>query len=431
MHGCGGWLGLVLYIGPGWGYGGGPRRGVGRCGLPLTRGRGGPSCYSRSPISCPWSGFHCDPTPTETLDLVIWGFSEVLVLRARKVGVGSSNQGQGQGTQACFKVVFKAHPTVYGWLIGSRVGVSSVGLKRARSADPVEEMAAGALRGLAPQDDAGRETPERKGLRKSQVEGLCLKRFAQVQGIGGSRRALGGRGWTYLIVVGCLRDGCLAGPSIEPPSAAVRVGERCHPLVGTRHVRKPHRVFSFLHVHSASPLRKDKDCTTQQQQHQHTPTNETPARARKATRSAGISLPHQRRRPYAAREGNVPVPVRNRCEEFGERASWAAPPSRAAYLRGARKATAHRLRCRASARLAAGPARFLHVRTVLIALSRRGPVGAVLAVVGAARRLHSLVRGSLALRNGREVGGALGMVPDPLVGAPLLGPLASRLAPAV
>eukprot|EP00962_Isochrysis_galbana_P010525 scaffold2908_cov105-Isochrysis_galbana.AAC.9 len=33
MHGCGGWLGLVLYIGPGWGYGGGPRRGVGRCGL--------------------------------------------------------------------------------------------------------------------------------------------------------------------------------------------------------------------------------------------------------------------------------------------------------------------------------------------------------------------------------------------------------------
>jgi len=98
--------------------------------------------------------------------------------------------------------VFKAHPTVYGWLIGSRVGVSSVGLKRAGSADPVEEMAAGAMRfarlGLrlcclllvpgakeypqAPQDDAGRETPERKGLRKSQVEGLCLKRFAQVLG---------------------------------------------------------------------------------------------------------------------------------------------------------------------------------------------------------------------------------------------------------
>eukprot|EP00962_Isochrysis_galbana_P032711 scaffold10796_cov114-Isochrysis_galbana.AAC.5 len=35
----------------------------------------------------------------------------------------------------------------------------------------------------------------------------------------------------------------LAGPGIEPPSAAVRVGERCHQLVGTRHERKPHRVF--------------------------------------------------------------------------------------------------------------------------------------------------------------------------------------------
>eukprot|EP00962_Isochrysis_galbana_P028561 scaffold9043_cov135-Isochrysis_galbana.AAC.1 len=46
-------------------------------------------------------------------------------------------------------VRLEAHPTVYGWLIGSRVGVSSVGLKRAGSADPVlEEMAAGALRGL-------------------------------------------------------------------------------------------------------------------------------------------------------------------------------------------------------------------------------------------------------------------------------------------
>eukprot|EP00962_Isochrysis_galbana_P003247 scaffold910_cov115-Isochrysis_galbana.AAC.10 len=40
MHGCGGWLGVVLYIGPGWGYGGGPRRGVGRCGLPHIRGGG-------------------------------------------------------------------------------------------------------------------------------------------------------------------------------------------------------------------------------------------------------------------------------------------------------------------------------------------------------------------------------------------------------
>eukprot|EP00962_Isochrysis_galbana_P034235 scaffold11559_cov128-Isochrysis_galbana.AAC.6 len=102
--------------------------------------------------------------------------------------------------KARFKAVLKAHSTVYGWLIGSRMGASSVGLKRAGSADPVEEMAAGAfarlvvcvffvccwclapknaLRHQAPQDDAGRETPERKGLGKSQV---------------GLRRALGGRG---------------------------------------------------------------------------------------------------------------------------------------------------------------------------------------------------------------------------------------------
>eukprot|EP00962_Isochrysis_galbana_P039474 scaffold14143_cov129-Isochrysis_galbana.AAC.2 len=67
-----------------------------------------------------------------------------------------------------------AHPTVYGWLIRSRVGASSVSVKRAGSADPMgEEMAAAsALRGLgcvffvccwclapkngpqAPQDDA-------------------------------------------------------------------------------------------------------------------------------------------------------------------------------------------------------------------------------------------------------------------------------------
>eukprot|EP00962_Isochrysis_galbana_P018049 scaffold5192_cov114-Isochrysis_galbana.AAC.3 len=48
LHGCGGWLGLVLYIGPGWGYGGGPRRGVGRCGLPLFKRGGGEAC--------PWAG---------------------------------------------------------------------------------------------------------------------------------------------------------------------------------------------------------------------------------------------------------------------------------------------------------------------------------------------------------------------------------------
>jgi len=185
----------VLYIGPGWGYGGGPRRGVGRCGLPLTRGRGGPSCYSRSPISCPWSGSHCDPT--EILEFVrlavFWAMRvgrRVLWVRWKDLfqtlpmvpgssgvsqrflccGHGKLELACNQGTvrrnrfteslgvrlevgclgrlRACFKAVLKAHPTVYRWLIGSRVGVSSVGLKRAGSADPMEEMAAGALRGL-------------------------------------------------------------------------------------------------------------------------------------------------------------------------------------------------------------------------------------------------------------------------------------------
>ena len=53
LHGCGGWLGLVLYIGPGWGYGGGPRRGVGRCGLPHIKGGGGgaPLGWPLSPLT--------------------------------------------------------------------------------------------------------------------------------------------------------------------------------------------------------------------------------------------------------------------------------------------------------------------------------------------------------------------------------------------
>eukprot|EP00962_Isochrysis_galbana_P060740 scaffold35528_cov101-Isochrysis_galbana.AAC.3 len=64
----GGWALCSIYIGPGWGYGGGPRRGVGRCVWVAfhSRGRGGPnwnwlvrvraSRQSQSPISCPWSG---------------------------------------------------------------------------------------------------------------------------------------------------------------------------------------------------------------------------------------------------------------------------------------------------------------------------------------------------------------------------------------
>eukprot|EP00962_Isochrysis_galbana_P024338 scaffold7450_cov99-Isochrysis_galbana.AAC.1 len=118
MHGCGGWLGLVLYIGPGWGYGGGPRHGVGRCGLPFYK-REGRSALVRvgPPVSCPWSGSHCDPTRIGFWEIgfslgcaggeesslgslerflsdasngarVGWGFLGVLVLRARKVEVG-------------------------------------------------------------------------------------------------------------------------------------------------------------------------------------------------------------------------------------------------------------------------------------------------------------------------------------------------------
>eukprot|EP00962_Isochrysis_galbana_P044066 scaffold16967_cov113-Isochrysis_galbana.AAC.1 len=51
MHGCGGWLGLVLYIGPGWGYGGGPRHGVGRCGLPFYQREGRSALVRAGPLS--------------------------------------------------------------------------------------------------------------------------------------------------------------------------------------------------------------------------------------------------------------------------------------------------------------------------------------------------------------------------------------------
>eukprot|EP00962_Isochrysis_galbana_P053207 scaffold24658_cov113-Isochrysis_galbana.AAC.3 len=51
MHGCGGWLGLVHYVGPGWRYGGGPRHGVGRCGVPLTKRGGGGRAHGLAPIS--------------------------------------------------------------------------------------------------------------------------------------------------------------------------------------------------------------------------------------------------------------------------------------------------------------------------------------------------------------------------------------------
>eukprot|EP00962_Isochrysis_galbana_P011048 scaffold3092_cov121-Isochrysis_galbana.AAC.9 len=86
MHGCGGWLGLVLYIGPGWGYGGGPRRRVGRCGLLLTRGRGDLGVCE---IGCLLGYAGGEESSLGSLERfvsnasngarVIWGFSEVLV----------------------------------------------------------------------------------------------------------------------------------------------------------------------------------------------------------------------------------------------------------------------------------------------------------------------------------------------------------------
>jgi len=96
-------------LGTGWG-------GVGYL---FTRGRGGPRWLEpRSPISCPWSGSHCDPARIGFWEIgsslgcaggeerslgslerflsdvsngarVGWGFLGVLVLRARKVEVGA------------------------------------------------------------------------------------------------------------------------------------------------------------------------------------------------------------------------------------------------------------------------------------------------------------------------------------------------------
>eukprot|EP00962_Isochrysis_galbana_P004736 scaffold1302_cov114-Isochrysis_galbana.AAC.14 len=85
MHGCGGWLGLVLYIGPKWGYGGGPRRGVGRCGLPLLKKGGGRRARGLAPISPypqgSWSRFR-DPFGVSLADaFVYWRRGVVQLLR--------------------------------------------------------------------------------------------------------------------------------------------------------------------------------------------------------------------------------------------------------------------------------------------------------------------------------------------------------------
>eukprot|EP00962_Isochrysis_galbana_P016613 scaffold4760_cov113-Isochrysis_galbana.AAC.5 len=79
--GGGGRLGLVLYIGPGWGYGGGPRRGVGRCGLPFTGGRGGSSWLERVPCAL-------SPTPgrAPTVTPRRLKFGRMALIRAVRVG---------------------------------------------------------------------------------------------------------------------------------------------------------------------------------------------------------------------------------------------------------------------------------------------------------------------------------------------------------
>eukprot|EP00962_Isochrysis_galbana_P059634 scaffold33345_cov123-Isochrysis_galbana.AAC.2 len=48
---CAGWLGLVHYIGPEWRYGGGPRQGVGRCGLPFYKREGRSALVRAGPLS--------------------------------------------------------------------------------------------------------------------------------------------------------------------------------------------------------------------------------------------------------------------------------------------------------------------------------------------------------------------------------------------
>eukprot|EP00962_Isochrysis_galbana_P051774 scaffold23201_cov108-Isochrysis_galbana.AAC.2 len=107
-------------------------------------------------------------------------------------------------------------------------------------------MAAGALRGLAPRDDAGRETPERKGLRKRKSRRVRLRVCVVSSALRKFRV-----GW-LTARAGRPGDGCLAGPGIEPPSAAVRVGgERCSGATdwwarATCHVRNEKTTQGFL-----------------------------------------------------------------------------------------------------------------------------------------------------------------------------------------
>eukprot|EP00962_Isochrysis_galbana_P012300 scaffold3473_cov122-Isochrysis_galbana.AAC.3 len=146
------------------------------------------------------------------------GFTGSAVLRARKgkVRVLAFNQGiVSEETTLHFTeslaLRVKAHPTVCGWLIiRSRVRATPLGLKRANTAYPVEEMAvqtlllpgakeyAYALRHLQARL-AGRGTPKRKGFEEGSgwvCVSSALRKFFRVALL--KRRALGGRDWTFL-----------------------------------------------------------------------------------------------------------------------------------------------------------------------------------------------------------------------------------------
>eukprot|EP00962_Isochrysis_galbana_P013093 scaffold3743_cov120-Isochrysis_galbana.AAC.2 len=107
MHGCGGgWLGLVLYIGPGWGYGGGPRHGVGRCGLPFYQ-REGRSALVRVRVGPLYPAPGRAPTVTPPTRIGFW-----------EIGSSLGCAG-GEESSLGLRDFFQMLPMVPGWAGGS------------------------------------------------------------------------------------------------------------------------------------------------------------------------------------------------------------------------------------------------------------------------------------------------------------------------